>query len=54
VVVQIEDARWVPVEWCSRTKGAGRNSRHIKIEYFFVIDKIKDKEMKLIYYYKLH
>ena len=30
-------------------KSGGKGSRHIKIKYFFVTDKIKDKELKIIY-----
>ena len=30
-------------------KSACKNSRHIKIKYFFITEKIKIKEMKTIY-----
>ena len=30
-------------------RSVGKGSRHIRIKYFFVTDKIKDKEMKVIY-----
>ena len=30
-------------------KSIGKNSRHIKIKYFFVTDRVKDKELKTIY-----
>ena len=30
-------------------KSVGKGSRHIRIKYFFATDKIKDKEMKVIY-----
>ena len=30
-------------------KSVGKGSRHIKIKYFFVTDKIKDKELKIVY-----
>ena len=31
-------------------KSVGKGSRHIKIKYFFVTDKIQYKELKIIYY----
>ena len=31
-------------------KSVGKGSRHINIKYFFVINNIKDKEIKVIYY----
>ena len=30
-------------------KSVGKGSRHIKIKYFFITDKVQDKEMKIIY-----
>ena len=30
-------------------KSVGKNSRHIRIKYFFVTDRVKDKELKIIY-----
>ena len=30
-------------------KSVGKGTRHIKIKYFFVTDKIKDQEVKVIY-----
>ena len=30
-------------------KSVGKNSRHIRIKYFFVTDRVKDKELKVIY-----
>ena len=31
-------------------KSAGKGSRHIGIKYFFITNKINDKELKVIYY----
>lgn len=33
----------------NEAKSVGKGSRHIKIKYFFVTDKMKDKELKVIY-----
>ena len=30
-------------------KPVGKNSRHIRIKYYFVTDRVKDKELKIIY-----
>lgn len=30
-------------------KSVGKGTRHIKIKYFFVTDKVKDNEMKILY-----
>ena len=30
-------------------KSIYKDSRHIQIKYFFVIDRVKDKELKIIY-----
>ena len=30
-------------------KSVGKGSRHIKIKYFFITDKVKDKEVKILY-----
>ena len=30
-------------------KSFGKNSRHIRIKYFFIIDRVKDNELKIIY-----
>ena len=31
------------------TQSIGKGSRHIRIKYFFITDKVKDKELKVIY-----
>ena len=34
----------------NRMKSVGKNSRDIIIKYFFVTDRVKDKELKILYY----
>ena len=30
-------------------RSAGKGSRHVKIKYFFIADKVKSKEVKILY-----
>lgn len=31
-------------------KSVGKNARHVQIKYFIVTDRVKDKEVNIIYY----